>query len=276
MELRKLADRKVHPIALGAMAVDEYKPRPSDDDAISLLRHAVKNGIGLIDTADVYGLGRNEKLIGQALTREEKNNIIIATKAGCTRPNGVEWGTDGRPAHIEEAVKESLQRLMVKQIYLYQLHAPDFRVPFTKTVKAFKGLQDRKLIKHFGLCNVSLEELQEAQKIIDVVSVQNHFNLAYKKDQNELLPFLTKNNIAFLPYFPLGSGRLLRNPRLTGISQKLGLTPSQAALSWILHKWPTAIPIPGTKNKIHLEENMKAAEIKLDYKTLKELDSLFD
>ena len=275
MELRKLAGRKIHPVGLGAMAVDEYKPRPSDDDAISLLKHAVKKGIGLIDTADVYGLGRNEELIGQALTPEEKNDIIIATKAGCTRPNGIEWGTDGRPSHITEAVKESFQRLGVKQIYLYQLHAPDFKVPFTETVKAFKELQDQKLIKYFGLCNVSLEELQEAQKIIGVVSVQNHFNLGFKKDQNELLPFLTENNIAFLPYFPLGSGRLLRNPRLISISQKLGLTPSQAALSWILHKWPTAIPIPGTKNKIHLEENMKAADIALDYKTLKELDSLY-
>ena len=275
MELRKLAGRKIHPVGLGAMAVDEYKPRPSDDDAISLLRHAVNNGIGLIDTADVYGLGRNEKLIGQALNSEEKNKIIIATKAGCTRPNGVEWNTDGRRSHIIEAVKESFQRLGVKQIYLYQLHAPDFRVPFAETVKAFKELQGQKFIKYFGLCNVSLDELQEAQKIIDVVSVQNHFNLAFKKDQDELLPFLTENNIAFLPYFPLGSGRLLRNPRLISISQKLGLTPSQAALSWILHKWPTAIPIPGTKNKIHLEENMKAADIKLTEKTIKELDSLY-
>ena len=275
MERRKIADKKVFPIGLGAMALDEYAPKPNDDDAISLLRHAVGNDVDFIDTADVYGLGRNEELIGNAFTAKQKNNIIIATKAGCTRPHGYEWDTDGRPEHIREAVKDSLQRLGINQIYLYQLHAPDHRVSFTETIKAFKELQDKKSIKFIGLCNVSLKELIEAQKIIDVVSVQNHFNFSYKKDEKELLPYLTEKNIAYIPYFPLGSGKLLRNPKLMKISQSAGITPSQSALSWILNKWPTAIPIPGTKNKIHLEENIKAAGIKLDEKTIKELDSLY-
>lgn len=275
MKTRAIADKKVFPIGLGAMAVDEYKPKPSDSDAISLLRHAAKKGINFIDTADVYGLGRNEELIGRAFSAEQKSKIVIATKAGCTRPLGYQWDTDGRPEHIKEAVQKSLERLGIKQIYLYQLHAPDDKVPFKDTVKAFKELQEHGLIKFIGLCNVSLDELQKAQEIIDVVSVQNHYNLAFKKDDNELLPYLTKNDIAFLPYFPLGSGRLLANPRLIKIGQKYGLTPSQLALSWILHKWPTAIPIPGTKNMVHLDENVKAAEIELQDKIMNELDSLY-
>jgi len=275
IEPRAIAGRKVFPIGLGAMAVDEYKPKPSDNDAISLLRHAAEQGIGLIDTADVYGLGRNERLIGEALTAEEKNKIVIATKAGCTRPDGFRWDTDGRPEHIKEAFEESIKRLGLKQIYLYQLHAPDHRVAFKETIKAFKELQDEKLIKFIGLCNVSLQELQEAQKIIEVVSVQNHYNLAFKADEAELLPYLTKNRIAFMPYFPLGSGRLLKHPGLIKIGKELGAAPSQLALSWILHKWDTAIPIPGTRSSLHLEENMKAAEIELEEKTIKELDSLY-
>ena len=275
MERRKIADRKVFPIGLGAMAVDEYNPKPSDDDAISLLRHAVESNVDFIDTADVYGLGRNEKLIGNAFTAEQKNKIVIATKAGCIRPHGYEWDTDGRSSHIREAVKESLERLGIKQIHLYQLHAPDYRVPFKEIIKTFKELQEQGLTKFIGLCNVSLQELQEAQKIIDVVSVQNHYNLAFKRDENELLPYLEKNDIAFIPYFPLGSGSLLKHPHLIKAGQKLGLTPSQLALSWILHKWPIAIPIPGTRNKLHLEENTKAADIELQEKTVNELDSLY-
>ena len=275
MKLRKIADRKIFPIGLGAMALDEYKPRPSDGDAISLLKHAAKKGIDLIDTADVYGLGRNEKLIGEALTSEQKNKIIVATKAGCTRPHGYEWDTDGRAEHIKEAIEESLERLNLKQIYLYQLHAPDHRVAFEETIKAFKELQSLGSIKFFGLCNVTLQELKEAQKIIEVVSVQNHYNISYKKDESELLPYLTENNIAFIPYFPLGSGRLLKYPQIIKIANELHITPSQLALAWILHKCPTAIPIPGTRNKLHLEENMKAADIELEEKIINEINNIF-
>ena len=275
MEFRFIENKKIFPIGLGAMALDEYQPRPGNDDAISLLQYAVKKGINLIDTADVYGLGRNEKLIGQALTADQKNKVAVATKAGCTRPHGHEWDTDGRPEHIKEAIEESLQRLKIKQIWLYQLHAPDYRVAFKETIKAFKELQDKNLIKHFGLCNVALHELQEAQKILNVVSVQNHYNIAFKRDEHELLPHITKYNIAFIPYFPLGSGTLLKQPRVIKIAQRLGITSSQLVLSWILHKWPTAIPIPGTSNKHHLDENMKAAEIDLQQKMIKELDLLY-
>ncbi|MEK6984415.1 MAG: aldo/keto reductase [Nanoarchaeota archaeon] len=275
MKLRTIADRKIFPIGLGAMALDEYNPKPSDSDAISLLKHAAQQGIDLIDTADVYGLGRNEELIGKSLTAEQKSSIIIATKAGCTRPLGYQWDTDGRPEHIREAIKMSFHRLGINQICLYQLHVPDHRVSFKETIKAFKELQEQRLVKYIGLCNVSLQELQEAQKIIDVESVQNHYNLAFKKDENELLPYLTKNHIAFIPYFPLGSGRLLTNPQLRKIGQRYGLTASQLALSWILYKWPTAIPIPGTKNILHLEENMKAADIELQEKIANEIDSLY-
>lgn len=275
MELRRIADKKVFPIGLGAMALDEYKPKPSYDDAISLIQYAVENGIDFIDTADVYGLGRNEEILGNALTGEQKEKVVIATKVGCTRPDGYGWDTDGSPQHIGEAVKESIQRLKIKQIYIYQLHTPDHKVPFKESIKELKKLQDQKLVKHIGLSNVTLEELQEAQQIVDIVSVENHYNLAFKRDEIDMLPYLTEHKIAYLPYFPLGSGRLLTNIKLIKIAQSLNSTPSQIALSWILHKWPTAIPIPGTRNKAHLDENLKAAEIELPEKIIKELNSIY-
>ena len=275
MEFRRIADKKVFPIGLGAMALDEYNPKPNDADAISLLRYAVSNNVSFIDTADVYGLGRNEQLIGKAFSKQEKEKILIATKVGCTRPLGYQWGTDGRPEHIREAVHESISRLGIKQIQLYFLHAPDDKVPFLDSIKALKELQDKNLVRHIGLSNVSLWELKEAQKIIDVVAVENHYNLAYKKDEKELLPYLTKNDIAYVPYFPLGSGRLLKNPKLIRIAEKMNATASQLALAWIINKWITAIPIPGTRNKNHLDENTKAAEIEMNESIIKELDVIY-
>ena len=275
MKLRLIAGREVFPIGLGAMVLDEYEPKPSYDDAVSFIKYAASRGVNFIDTADVYGLGRNEKILGDALTAEQKNKVVIATKAGCTRPNGYEWDTDGSPEHIMKAVEESLERLKIKQIYLYQLHAPDYKVPFKESIKSMKELQANGIVKHIGLSNVTFEELREAQEIVEVVSVENHYNFAFRKDEEELLPYLTENSIAYLPYFPLGSGRLLKNPKLIKFAQSLGSSPSQIALSWILHKWPTAIPIPGTRSNVHLDDNLKAAEIEIPEKIMKELDSIY-
>jgi len=275
METRTIANRKVCGIGLGAMALDEYKPVAKEEDAIEFLKFAVYSGVDLIDTADVYGLGRNETLIGKALSDEQKEKTLIATKAGCTRPGGTGWGTDGRPEHIKEAIQGSLQRLGIKKIELYMLHAPDDKIPFKESLKAFKELQQQGLVKNIGVSNFSLKQLKEAQKIIDVVSVENHFNLAFKGDEQDLLPYLTEQKIAYLPYFPLSSGKLLQNEKLNDISEELNLTPSHVALSWITTKWETAIPIPGTQNKEHLLENIKAADIKLEKEIIEKLDNLF-
>ena len=275
MQTRAIAGREVLSIGLGGMAVDEYEPKPKEEEAVELFRFAVDSGINLIDTADVYGLGRNETLIGKALSDEQKEKVLIATKAGLKRPGGTGWHTHGNPEHIKEAIKGSLQRLGVDKIELYMLHAPDPEVPFIESLKAFKELKEQGLIKNIGVSNFSLEQLKEAQKIIDVVSVENHFNLAFKGDESDLLPYLTEQKIAFLAYFPLGAGKLLQDDKLKEISKELNLKPSQVALSWITTKWQTAIPIPGTKNKEHLLENIKAADIKLDNETIEKLDSLF-
>jgi len=275
MQTRIIANRKVCAIGLGVMALDEYKPVPKEDEAIEFLKFAVDSGVGLMDTADVYGLGRNETLIGKVLTSEQKEKILIATKAGCTRPGGYGWDTDGRPEHIKEAIQGSLQRLGIKKIELYMLHAPDDKVPFKESLKAFKELQEQGLVKNIGVSNFSLEQLKEAQKLIDVVSVENHFSLAFKKDEKDLLPCLTEQKIAFLPYFPFSSGKLLQDKNLIEISEEINLTPSQVALSWITTKWPTAIPIPGTTSKEHLKENIKAADIKLEKEIIEKLDGLF-
>lgn len=279
---RLLAGKKIPAIGLGVMPLDEYSKVP-EKEAVEFLRSAAKCGVKLIDTADVYGLGHNEELLGKAyktFTPEQKKSIIIATKAGCTRPGGTGWGTDGRSERIRQAIQGSLQRLGVKQIYLYQLHAPDPKVPLMETIKAFKELQDTGLIKHFGVSNFSLAQLQQAEKIIEVVSVQNQFSLAYRYDEWALLPYLTKNNIAYLPYFPLGGksggGRnVAEDGRLQRLAHLRGYTPAQVALAWIINKWSTAIPIPGTTNKKHLEENLNAGEIELPEKVMKELEKMF-
>ncbi len=275
MKTRAIANRKVGIIGLGAMALDEYKPKTREEDAIEFLKFAFKSGINLMDTADVYGLGRNETLIGKALSTKQKEKIIIATKAGCIRPRGFEWGTDGRPKHIKEAIKGSLQRLQIKKIELYMLHAPDSKVPLKESLRAFKELKDIGLIKNIGVSNFSLQQLKEAQKIIDVASVENHFSLAFKRDEQDLLPYITEQKIAYLPYYPFGSGRLLKEPRLIKIANELNLAPSQVALSWITTKWPTAIPIPGTTNKQHLLENIKAADIVLEKEIIEKLNNLY-
>ena len=155
------------------------------------------------------------------------------------------------------------------------LHAPDDKVPRRESLQAFKELQEQGLVKNIGVSNFSLQQLKEAQNIIDVVSVENHFSLAFKRDEQDLLPYLTEQKIAYLPYFPFGSGKLLQDARLKEIAKELNLSPSQLALSWITTKWPTAIPIPGTTNKQHLLENIKAADIKLEEEIIKKLDGLF-
>jgi pyridoxine 4-dehydrogenase len=275
MKTRKIAGRTVNSIGLGAMALDEYSPIPSEEDAISLLKYAVEKGVNFIDTADVYGLGRNEILIGKAFDSNLKEKISIATKGGCTRPNGTGWGTDGRPEHLKEALQKSFERLGLKKIWLYQLHAPDQNVPFMDSVKALKEMQENGLIEHIGLSNVNVEQFQEASRTVDIVSVQNHFNLSHRDDENSLLPFLAANNVSFLCYFPLGGGKLLTNPKLVSMSSKLGMTSSQLALAWILNKWPNAIPIPGTKNKEHLDINLKAIDFTLSENNYKEIEELF-
>jgi len=272
MQTRTIAGRQVRAIGLGGMALDEYKPVIKEEDAIEFLKFAVDAGVDVIDTADVYGLGRNEELIGKALSEEQKNKVLIMTKAGCTRPGGTGWGTDGRPEHIKEAIHGSLKRLQVDKIELYMLHAPDDEVPIMDTLKAFKELQEQGLVKNIGVSNFNLEQLKEAQKIIDVVSVENHFSLVFKKDEEELLPYLTEQKIAFLAYFPFSSGNLLKDRKLNEISNELNLKPSQLALSWITSKWETAIPIPGTTSKEHLIENMKI--VKLDKEIIEKLDNL--
>jgi len=275
MQTRSIAGREVLSIGLGAMAIDEYEPKANEEDAIELFKFAVDSGVNLIDTADVYGLGRNETLIGKALSDEQKEKILIATKAGLKRPGGTGWHTFGNPDHIKEAIKGSLERLGVDKIELYMLHAPDPEIPLIDSLKAFKELQEEGLVKNIGVSNFSLKQLKEAQTLIKVVSVENHFSLSFKGDEQELLPYLTENKIAFLPYFPLSSGKLLQNEKLNEIAKELNLTSSQVALSWITTKWPTAIPIPGTQNKEHLLENIKAADITLDKETINKLDSLF-
>jgi len=277
MKTRKIGQFNVSMIGLGGLAIAKYNVLP-DKEAIELIQFAVKNGVTLIDTADIYDNNyRNEKLIGKALTPEQKENIVISTKVGGTHNWEIK---DGSPKHIYESVRGSLERLGLKKIKLYQLHAPDPNVPIQESMLAFKELQKEGLIGSIGVCNFTLEQVIEARKVVDIASVQNRYNLELKQDERELLPYLTKAGIAYIAFYAVGSGKpnkpkIRDNPRLGEIAKELGITPSQAAIAWVINKWPITIPIVGTSSKEHLLENIKSAYVKLPKYIIKELDSLY-
>jgi len=276
MHFRKIGRKTVKAIGLGVMALDEYKPKTRDKEAIEFLKNSIGIGVDFFDTADVYGLGRNEALLGKALSEEEKNKVLIASKGGCTRPRGFDWSVDGRPEHLRGAIKESLERLQIKQIELYQLHAIDRNVPIIESIKVLKELQEQGYIKNIGISNFDLNEVQEAQKYAEIVSVQNPFNYSRRMDEHTLLPYLRDNKITYIAYFPLGQGMLIGNGKLQLIASNLEITPSQLALAWIINKWENVIAIPGTKNSRHLTENMGAISIKLSYEDIQRVDSIYN
>lgn len=236
---------------------------PADPEAARvLLRRVVELGVNFIDTADAYGPGTSEQLIAEALHPYAKG-LIIATKGGILRPPDKSWPSDARPEYLQTACEASLKRLNIECIDLYQLHAPDDSVPFEDSIKALARLREQGKIRMVGLSNVSVAQLEIANTIVPIVSVQNRFNLG---DQNhaDVLAACHRQGIAFLPWYPLGSGALTKQGAvLAEVAAELGATSGQIALAWLLHLSPVVIPIPGTSKIAHFEQNLAAAQIQL-------------
>jgi pyridoxine 4-dehydrogenase len=233
-----------------------------------LLHRAVELGVNFIDTAEAYGPGFNEEIIASAL-HPYLDNLVIATKGGINKPAPDNIQADGSPESLRKSVEASLKRLKRDRIDLYQLHRPDPKVPFTESVGALAELKQAGKIRHIGLSNVSIEQIEAARKIVAIASVQNRFSITDRTHQ-DILDYCTAHNIAFIPYgsldaHPLKRGAPLANAGgvLAGIAQKKGVKPNQIALAWLLHYAPNIILIPGTTTISHLEENIAAASIQL-------------
>src|SRR6478672_11085221 len=239
-----------------------WGPPRDHDEAVRVLRRAVELGITFFDTADSYGPYVAEELLREAL-HPYADDVVIATKAGLTRQGPGLWTPLGQPAYLRQEVELSLRRLGLERIDLFQLHRIDPDYPVADQVGELKQLQDEGKIRHIGLSEVTVEDLQEAQKTAEIVSVQNLYNLA-NRDAEELLDHCTTENIGFIPWFPLATGELSKEdgPLAAAAAEHDG-TPSQLALAWLLKRSPVMLPIPGTSSVQHLESNTAAAAIEL-------------
>lgn len=265
----KIADLEINRLGFGAMRIcgPQIWGAPKDRaHAHRVLRRALELGVNFIDTADSYGPHVDEEMIAEALHPYPKG-LVIATKGGIVRPRPSAWDSDARPEHLKKALDGSLKRLKLERIDLYQLHAPDPKVPLLDSVGALAQAQRAGKIRHIGLSNVDVKELEAARKVVNVVSVQNEYNLD-ERGSEDVLAHCEKLGIAFLPWYPLGAGSALRHSRIKSLSKKLGATPAQVAIAWLLAKSPVMVPIPGTGSIEHLEQNMAAAKLELSKEDL--------
>ena len=260
----RLGDLTVNRMAFGAMRVagPDIWGEPKDRAAArTLLVRAFALGHNFFDTADSYGPNVSEYLIAEALYPYPRE-LVIGTKGGLVRPSRHRWDEDGRPEHLRQALDGSLKRLRLERIDLYQLHAPDPKVPFAESVGTLAELQRAGKIRHIGLSNVSVRQLGEARRIAPIVSVQNEYNLE-NRTADDVLAACEKLGIAFIPWFPLGAGRALRPAKVKRVAVRLGATPAQVAIAWLLARSAVMLPIPGTSSIAHLEENAAAAALRL-------------
>jgi aryl-alcohol dehydrogenase-like predicted oxidoreductase len=270
-------DLTVNRLGFGAMRITGRQgtgPPADRDNALAVLRRAVELEIDLIDTADSYGPYVSEELIYEAL-HPYPEGLVIATKGGLVRPpdRPGAWPRNGRPEHLRQACEGSLRRLQVDRIDLYQLHAPDPDVPYEESVGALKELQDEGKIRHVGVSNVSTEQLDQARSIVEVVTVQNRFNLVDRHSE-DVLEVCERDGLGFFPWFPLAAGDLAKPGRVVDeLARRHDATPSQIALAWLLARSPAMLPIPGTGSVAHLEENAAAAGLKLGDEELHELQA---
>ncbi len=236
---------------------------PDRAKAHAVLRRAVELGVNLIDTADSYGPEVSETLIAEAL-HPYPRGLVIATKGGLTRSGPNQWQRNGRPAHLREACEGSLRRLRVDRIDVYQLHAVDPSVPMEESLGELVRLRSEGKIRHVGLSNVSVEQLERARKLVPIVSVQNRYNLGDRASE-DVLEVCEREGLGFLPWYPVGAGNLTRpGGPLDRAAKAHAVTPAQVALAWLLLHSPVMLPIPGTSSVVHLEENVAAAALTLD------------
>lgn len=269
-------DLRVVRLGYGAMRITGkgvWGPPADRAAAIRVLRRVVELGINFIDTADSYGPYVSEELIAEALHPYPKG-LVIATKGGYERSGPDKWTENGQPKHLRGACEGSLRRLKLERIDLYQLHRIDSKVPAADQLGTLKDLQAEGKIKHIGLSEVSVQQIQDSQKIMPIVSVQNRYSVS-DRGSEKVLEYCEQHKIGFIPWFPLAAGRLSKDKSpIADTAQAAKATPSQVALAWLLQRSPVMLPIPGTSSLEHLEENVAAAALKIDDKHLKELNSL--
>jgi pyridoxine 4-dehydrogenase len=268
-------DLEVRRLGFGAMRLTGdgiWGPPDDRDTAKAVLRRALERGVDFIDTADSYGPAVSEELIAEAL-HPYPGGLVIATKGGFTRSGPNQWNPDGRPEHLREACEESLRRLRVERIDLYQLHTVDPDVPFDESVGALVELRDEGKIAHIGLSNVDTEQLARAREIVPVVSVQNRYSIEVR-DSEPVLEECEVQGIAFIPWYPLAAGKLAAGGAIADLAEAHDATPSQVALAWLLARSPMMLPIPGTSSVAHLEENVTAAGLRLAQEEFEELFAL--
>ena len=261
---------RVNRLGFGAMRITGEgiwgKPE-NQEEARAVLKRVVELGINLIDTADSYGPEISERLIGETLY-PYPDDLVIATKGGLLRDGPGQWRTAGRPEHLRQACEGSLRRLKVDRIDLYQLHRIDSRVPAEESLGALAELREEGKVRYVGLSEVGVEEIQRAQEIVPIVSVQNRYNLT-DRGSEDVLDFCEREGIGFIPWFPLATGDLARpGGPLDEIAARHDAPPGQVALAWLLWRSPVMLPIPGTSSVKHLEENVAAASLDLDEEEL--------
>jgi pyridoxine 4-dehydrogenase len=266
-------DLPVHRLGYGAMQLTGpgVWGEPADRvQAIAVLRRAVELGINLVDTADSYGPYVSEELIREALYPYPKG-LVIATKAGLARSGPGRWVPLGRPEYLRQECEMSLRRLGVERIDLFQLHRIDPKVPADDQFGVLRDLQKEGKVRHVGLSEVKVKEIEAARRIVPIATVQNQYNLAYR-NYEDVLDYCTRKNIGFIPWFPLATGELAKpHGTLTRIARQLDAQPAQVALAWLLKKSPVMLPIPGTSKVKHLEENTAAALLNIDDSIMEEL-----
>jgi len=249
---------------------------PDRENAKKVLRRAVELGVNFIDTADAYGPETNELLIAEALYPYPKG-LVIATKGGHTRPGPNQWVPDGRPEYLAQCVDNSLKRLKLDRIDLYQLHRIDPKVPVEESLGALKKAQDAGKIRHVGLSEVTVAQIEQAKKVVPIVSIQNQYNIT-DRDSEPALIYCQREKMGFIPWAPIGGGR---NPSLrkTGgaldaEAKRHNVSVVQLALAWLLHKSPVMLPIPGTSSLAHLQENMAAEKLQLSAEEWKKIEEV--
>ncbi|MEP6604469.1 MAG: aldo/keto reductase [Spartobacteria bacterium] len=272
-------DLSVNRLGFGAMRLtgEGIWGWPADrDNARKILRRAVDLGVNFIDTADAYGPEVSELLIAEAL-HPYPAGLVIATKGGLTRPGPGRWVPNGRPEYLTECVEKSLKRLKLERIDLYQLHRIDHKVPVEESLGALKKMQDAGKIRHVGLSEVTVKEIEQAKKVLPIVSIQNEYNISDRKS-DAALAYCEKEKLGFIPWSPIGGGRskLTKsgNPLDVEAKRHGAASGAQLALAWLLQRSPVMLPIPGTSSLAHLEENVAAAKLQLTPEDWKRIEAL--
>jgi pyridoxine 4-dehydrogenase len=274
-----IGERSYRRFGYGAMRLTgpgRWGPPEDHEGALRVLRRAVELGVEFIDTADSYGPYVNEQIICEAL-HPYPESLLVATKAGLVRTGPMQWFPVGRPEYLRQECEMSLIRLGMEHLDLLQLHRIDPAVPREDQFGLLRDLRDEGKVRHVGLSNVTVSEIEAAQRIVPITSVQNRYNVVERRD-DDVVDYCTRNGIVFIPWFPMGAGRIAAGDSAEGpveqVARQLAVTASQVCLAWLLHRSPMILPIPGTSSIGHLEENIAAETISLDADQLALLDTV--